>query len=99
MRKRQVSTEITGAIILYCLSSGSMLIVNKLTVLQLPLPALVTLCQFASASSFVYGCKMLGLLEMDDFMWSKAKYFVIYVISFAIGTWTNMKVLATANVE
>ena len=99
MRKQQVSTRVTGAIILYCLSSGSMLIVNKLTVLQLPLPALVTVCQFASASSFVYGCKRLGVLKMDDFVWSKARYYVIYVFSFALGTWTNMKVLATANVE
>ena len=84
---------------MYCLSSGSMLIVNKLTVLQLPLPALVTVCQFASASSFVYGCKRLGVLKMDDFVWSKAKYFVVYVLSLTIGTYANIKVLSVANVE
>jgi len=36
---------------------------------------------------------------MDDFEWKKAKYFIVYVISFTIGTYTNMKVLSMANVE
>ena len=100
MSDARVSTsETTAAVVFYCLCSGSMLIVNKITVMHLPLPALVTVCQFSSCSSFVYGCKLLGLLEMDDFVWAKAKYYVIYVLSFAVGTWTNMKVLATANVE
>ena len=35
----------------------------------------------------------------DDFEWSKVKYYVLYVLAFALGTWTNMKVLQTANVE
>ena len=37
--------------------------------------------------------------EQDDFEWSKVKYYVLYVLAFALGTWTNMKVLQTANVE
>ena len=36
---------------------------------------------------------------MDDFEWHRAKYFIIYVLSFTIGTYTNMKVLSIANVE
>ena len=36
---------------------------------------------------------------MDDFEWEKAKYFLIYVFSFTVGTYTNMKVLSMANVE
>ena len=93
------NASVTAAVVFYCICSGSMLIVNKLAVVHLPLPALLTVCQFASASSFVYACKLLGILEMDDFEWDKAKYFALYVLAFALGTWTNMKVLATANVE
>ena len=37
--------------------------------------------------------------NQDDFEWSKVKYFVLYVLAFSLGTWTNMKVLQTANVE
>jgi hypothetical protein len=39
----------------------------------------------------VYTGKLLGVMEMDDFEWAKVKYYVLYVISFAIGTWANIK--------
>jgi|TARA_B110000196_G_scaffold107594_1_gene93168 hypothetical protein len=51
-------------VVFYCICSGSMLIVNKLAVVHLPVPALLTVCQFTSASTFVYTCKLLGILEM-----------------------------------
>ena len=73
--------------------------VNKLAVHHLPLPGLVTSCQFSLCSVFVYGGKLGGCLQMDDFEWEKAKYFLVYVLSFTIGTYTNMKVLSMANVE
>eukprot|EP00322_Chrysochromulina_rotalis_P028641 CAMPEP_0115863430 /NCGR_PEP_ID=MMETSP0287-20121206/18685_1 /TAXON_ID=412157 /ORGANISM="Chrysochromulina rotalis, Strain UIO044" /LENGTH=318 /DNA_ID=CAMNT_0003317877 /DNA_START=45 /DNA_END=1001 /DNA_ORIENTATION=- len=76
-----------------------MLLVNKLAVHHLPMPAFVTSCQFSSCAAIVYACKLAGVLEMDDFEWSKAKYYIVYVLSFSIGTWTNMKVLSMANVE
>ena len=65
--------------------------VNKLTVHHLNLPGLVTTCQFSVCSLFVFVCKMGGCLVADDFEWNKAKYFLVYVVSFAIGTYTNMK--------
>ena len=73
--------------------------VNKLAVHHLPLPGFVTACQFSSCAAIVYGAKLGGCLRMDDFVWDKAKYFLIYVFFFAIGTYTNMKVLSMANVE
>jgi len=91
--------ETTSAVIFYCLCSGGMLLVNKLTVHHLNLPGLVTTCQFSVCSLFVFVCKMGGCLVADDFEWNKAKYFLVYVVSFAIGTYTNMKVLSIANVE
>ena len=97
--ERQSATEVTSAIVFYCLCSGGMLLVNKLAVHHLPLPGLVTACQFSACSTFVYGGKLGGCLRMDDFEWDKAKYFAIYVLSFTIGTYTNMKVLSMANVE
>jgi len=93
------AASVATAVVFYCFCSGGMLIVNKLAVYHVPSPAIVTLCQFATASIFAYACKLLKILEMDDFEWAKAKYFLIYVVSFAIGTWTNMKVLSMANVE
>ena len=40
-----------------------------------------------------------GWIEADRFEWSKVKHFCIYVVAFAGGTWSNMKILTTANVE
>mmetsp|Transcript_44173 Transcript_44173/g.147314 ORF Transcript_44173/g.147314 Transcript_44173/m.147314 type:complete len:294 (+) Transcript_44173:218-1099(+) len=71
----------------------------QIAVSHTPSPALVTLCQFASCTVLVYGCKQTGLLRTDDFEWVKVKYFLIYVLSFSVGTWTNIKVLQDANVE
>jgi len=93
------SVEVTSAVVFYCICSGGMLLVNKLAVYHLPLPGLVTSCQFSTCSAFVFGCKLVGCLHMDDFVWSKAKYFIVYVISFTIGTYTNIKVLSMANIE
>jgi len=93
------SLETTTAIIFYCVCSGGMLIVNKLAVHHLPLPGFVTSCQFSTCAAFVYGAKLCGFLQVDDFEWAKVKYYVIYVLSFSIGTFTNMKVLSMANVE
>ena len=66
---------------------------------HLPLPGLVTSLQFTTCAAFAYGGKLSGYLHMDDFEWAKVKYYVVYVIGFSIGTFSNMKVLATANVE
>ena len=65
--------NVTSAVIFYCLCSGGMLIVNKLTMHHIPLPALATVCQFSTASVVVYGGRLLGQLEMDGFEWQKAK--------------------------
>lgn len=73
--------------------------VNKLTVHHLPLPGLVTTCQFSLCSVVVFALKLCGVVRADDFVWEKAKYFLIYVLSFTVGTYTNMKVLSMANVE
>jgi len=87
------------AVIFYCFCSGGMLLVNKLAVVHVPSPALVTLCQFVTCSVLVYAGKLTKLIEMDDFEWEKIKYFLVYVVSFSIGTWANIKVLSMSNVE
>lgn len=93
------TASVATAVIFYCLCSSSMLLVNKLAVFHIPSPALVTLCQFVSASVFVYMGKLAKLIEVDDFEWSKVKFFLIYVAMFSTGTFSSMKVLSMANVE
>lgn len=56
--------EVTTAVIFYCCCSGGMLIINKLAVHHLPLPALITVCQFSTASVVVFTAKLGGCLEV-----------------------------------
>ena len=82
----------------YCLCSACMLAVNKLAVHH-RVPAAVTISQFFATASFVGVSECAGLLQTDGFEWAKLKYFVVYVMAFSAGTWSNMKVLMVSNVE
>ena len=83
----------------YCLCSACMLIVNKLAVHHIGVPAAVTISQFFATASFVGVSECAGLLQTDGFEWAKLKYFVVYVMAFSAGTWSNMTVLMVSNVE
>ena len=91
--------EVPAAIVTYCLVSGSMLLVNKLTMEHVQLPAFVLLCQFGSAGAAVYMAKVFAGLVVDDFEWERTKKFLVYIFSFAVGTYANMRALGNVNVE
>ena len=83
----------------YCACSSLMLILNKLAVHHIAAPAFVTLVQFAVTTCAVVLAKALGWIEADGFEWSKVKHFIVYVLAFSGGTWSNMRVLMDSNVE
>lgn len=87
------------AVGLYCACSSSMLIVNKLAVAHIRAPAFVTFAQFAATALAVKVAHMANFIEVDSFDSRKLMHFSIYVFGFAAGTWTNMRVLMTTNVE
>ena len=87
------------AVVLYCVCSSSMLIINKLAVGHIGAPAFVTFMQFLVTAVVVKVAHLCGLLQVDAFDCTKLLHFSIYVVGFSAGTWTNMKVLMTANVE
>ena len=90
---------VTMIIIFYCFCSGGMLIINKLAVHHVSAPAFVTLVQFIASAAFVLGGWLVGSLSLDATHWSRLKHFVVYVFAFSAGTWANMRVLMSANVE
>lgn len=93
------ATETIFVVGLYALCSAGMLIINKLAVYHIGVPSFVTLCQFAVTAGTVLVGRQLGLLVIDPHDWNKIKHFVVYVLAFSMGTWSNMKVLMVANVE
>ena len=86
------------AIVTYSLISASMLLVNKTVLRSVPLPALVSVLQFAVSSAFVLLLKASGRVEVDGFEWAKVKPYCFYVCLFAGSIYTNMRALELANV-
>lgn len=93
------SSEVYLAVGTYSFCSASMLIINKLAVYHLPCPAFVTLVQFSVTALIVGGSASCGLIPLDPYDWNKVRHYVLYVVMFSAGTWANMKVLMSANVE
>ena len=92
-------SSVAAIIVFYCFCSGGMLIINKLAVHYVAAPAFVTLVQFIASTAFVVGGWAAGAISLDSTRWSRLKHFVIYVFAFSAGTWSNMRVLMSANVE
>jgi drug/metabolite transporter (DMT)-like permease len=92
-------TEIILAIVAYSLCSGSLVLVNKLTLHYLPFPSLVIAVQLAACIVLIYGAKFLGYLEVDPFKWEHVRPYILYIGFFSGGVYCNMRSLASANVE
>eukprot|EP00980_Cylindrotheca_fusiformis_P001686 scaffold381_cov138-Cylindrotheca_fusiformis.AAC.22 len=91
--------EIVLAIVAYSLCSGSLVLVNKLTLHYLPFPSLVIAFQLAACIALIYGAKILGYMEVDPFKWEFVKPYALYIGFFSCGVYCNMRSLATSNVE
>jgi len=75
-----------------------MLLLNKLVMHYLHYPSLVPTIQFTISVLFVYILKLCGW-QIDNLEWQKLKPYAIYCLSFAGGCYSNMRVLASSNVE
>jgi GDP-mannose transporter len=92
-------TEVIVAVIAYSLCSGSLVLVNKLTLHHLPFPSLVIAFQLAACVLLIYGAKFSGYLRVDPFAWEHVKPYMLYIGFFACGVYANMRSLASSNVE
>ena len=92
-------SEVSAVVAFYCACSGGMLVINKLTVHHVGAPAFVTLVQFVATAAFVGAGWVCGAIELDATRWQRLRHFVVYVCAFSMGTWANMRVLMSANVE
>eukprot|EP00457_Paulinella_chromatophora_P009286 gb/GEZN01009348.1/.p1 GENE.gb/GEZN01009348.1/~~gb/GEZN01009348.1/.p1 ORF type:complete len:355 (-),score=50.97 gb/GEZN01009348.1/:229-1293(-) len=88
-----------GAVLAYSLCSSTMLLVNKVAMVDIPYPAAVSNVQFIFAVWVVYTCKHLGMIKVDEFEMKKIRPFFWYVLSFTTSIYCNMKALGESNVE
>eukprot|EP00526_Cylindrotheca_closterium_P018501 CAMPEP_0113618424 /NCGR_PEP_ID=MMETSP0017_2-20120614/9325_1 /TAXON_ID=2856 /ORGANISM="Cylindrotheca closterium" /LENGTH=358 /DNA_ID=CAMNT_0000527923 /DNA_START=75 /DNA_END=1151 /DNA_ORIENTATION=+ /assembly_acc=CAM_ASM_000147 len=91
--------EVLLSVIAYSLCSGSLVLINKLTLHYLPFPSLVIAFQLAACITLVYGAKLLGYIDVDPFNWQYVKPYLLYTGFFCFGVYCNMRSLASSNVE
>lgn len=90
--------EVQG-ILFYVLTSGFMLIANKIVIVLIPAPAIVFVVQLASAVVFIFVFRALNLLTVDTFTRERVVGFAPYIVLFTISVYCNGKALAASNAE
>lgn len=93
------STEVLLSTLAYSLCSGTLVLINKLTLHHLPYPSLIVSFQLVATLIFIYTAKVSKLLSVDELRLRYIKPYMIYIIAFSLGVYSNMRSLSTSNVE
>ena len=91
--------EVALSIVAYSICSGTLVLLNKMTLFHLPFPSLVTSFQLSMAVCFIFGAKASGILPVDPIKMEFIIPYSYYIVGFALGVYCNMKSLSLANVE
>lgn len=90
---------VIASIAAYSFCSGTLILLNKLTLHFIPFPSLVVSFQLAVAIALIFGAKLSGVIEVDDLQWEYVKPYLLYVFFFSTGIYCNMRSLNVSNVE
>jgi drug/metabolite transporter (DMT)-like permease len=91
--------EVVASIVAYSLCSGTLVLLNKLTLHYLPFPSLVVAFQLLGCIVMIYGAKFAGYVQVDPLKWVYMKPYLLYTVFFSTGVYCNMRSLNIANVE
>jgi drug/metabolite transporter (DMT)-like permease len=87
------------SILAYSLCSGSLVLLNKLILHNLPYPSLVVSFQLSATLVFIFGAKWSGKLQVDELIMEYVIPYLYYIVAFTLGVYCNMKSLTLSNVE
>ena len=87
------------SVISYSICSGTLVLINKLTLRQMPYPALVAVLQLLATLAFIGSGRALRYIRVDPVRWKYVKPYLYYVLAFSIGVYCNMRSLAASKVE
>jgi solute carrier family 35 protein len=87
------------AILGYSLCSSTLLLANKMAMVHLPSPSLVSFIQIFSSTITVLLLKHVVGVKIDDFDLTACKAYAIYTVAFVASIYTNMQALSSSNVE
>lgn len=91
--------EVILSIVAYSICSGTLVLLNKMTLHYLPFPSLVTSFQLFCTVSFICGANLSGFLKVDPIKMEFVIPYLYYIVGFALGVFCNMKSLKDSNVE
>lgn len=91
--------QIILAILSYSFCSGTLVLLNKLTLHFLPFPSLVVSFQLLACILIIYSLQALGYIQVDAIQWEYVKPYLLYIFFFSTGVYCNMRSLSTSNVE
>ena len=90
---------VIASILTYSLCSGSLVLLNKLTLHFLPFSSLVICFQLFACILLIYGAAFIGVIDVDPIKWECVKPYMLYILFFCTGIYCNMRSLAISNVE
>lgn len=91
--------EVIVSVVAYSLCSGTLVLLNKLTLHYLPFPSLVVAIQLFACVGIIYSMKFTQLIQVDVIAWQNVKPYILYILFFSTGVYANMRSLSTSNVE
>jgi len=91
--------EVIASVIAYSFCSGTLVLLNKLTLHFLPFPSLVVSFQLFACIVIIYSAKQSGFIEVDAIKWEYVKPYLLYILFFSTGVYCNMRSLNVSNVE
>lgn len=90
---------VIASIVSYSFCSGSLVLLNKLTLHFLPFPSLVVCVQLLACVVIIYGAMFMKLIDVDPIKWEYVKPYMLYIFFFSTGIYCNMRSLSISNVE
>jgi len=79
--------EVILSVLSYSICSGTLVLLNKLTLHYLPFPSLVVCVQLVATLIFIYGAKLTRILEVDTLKWKFVVPYLYYIILFSVGVY------------
>jgi len=93
------ASGIVFAVLGYMTCSACMLLVNKITVRNVPAPSLVLGAQLASTALVVWMSGLCGIIEVDALEMGKLRAFLLVAMIFLATIFTNLMILNYSHVE
>lgn len=87
------------AVVGYMLSSALLLLINKITIHELPLPCFVLFTQLLSSAVVTRTLGVLDVIEVEPLQVSKIRRFWLVPVAFMMTIYSNVKILQHSNVE